>query len=382
MDKTEITIRMILQTMTSQESELALPKKERDLNVMLQIGPHSIGNLSLVMEEKSKTLEKDLEKDKSQDLMLLQSEADNLSTVSILHSHNSMKVIRPFLSAHHTTHMEVLTPFLHSATLLSHLTQMSPLRSKCLSAVSPHTLKTQPSSFNHIPQPCNQTNVLFSDHITNKEAEIPISFFQLSHMKEMMTSDNFPSNTTKSMTRISNGTMMRNTERFIMMPTQTSELMLMPEKREELSSLKETMPTTSKEISITPHSINFLHLKDSHSLLITTLTTSLMLVLPEDQVENTVVSHNTGTLNTARVNHKLKHGKISVTRRVMPPNTGSSVTLKPLRMVTIPPSLQRAQQVSSLATNNLISKLQDPLTTPSRTEHSHIATSEASGMLN
>lgn len=218
---TEKTIRTILQTMISQELELALPKKERDLNVMLQTGPLYIGDLSLVMEEKSKTLEKDSEKDKSQDLMLLPSEADNHSTVSILHYHNSVRVIRPLLSAHHTTLMEVLTPFPHLAISQFHSTPMLLSRSRCLSAVLPHTNKIQPSSPNHIPQQCNQTNVSYSDHITNKEVETPISFYQLSQLKETMHRDNSQSNITKSTIRISNGTMMINTDKSTTLPIQT-----------------------------------------------------------------------------------------------------------------------------------------------------------------
>jgi len=120
MDQTEKIIRTILQTMTSQESELALPKKEEDLNVMLQHGPHSTGNLSLETEEKSKTPEKDSEKVKSLDQMLLLSDLDNLSIVSILLSHNFMRVIKLLLSAHLIIHMVVLIPFHHLAISLFH----------------------------------------------------------------------------------------------------------------------------------------------------------------------------------------------------------------------------------------------------------------------
>jgi hypothetical protein len=112
---TEIIIRTILQTMTFQELELTLPKKEKDQNVMHQIGQPSIGNPSSVMVEKLRTLEKDSEKDKSLDLMSLPLEADNHSTVSILLCHNLEKVIKPLFTAHHTTLMEVPTPFPHLA---------------------------------------------------------------------------------------------------------------------------------------------------------------------------------------------------------------------------------------------------------------------------
>jgi hypothetical protein len=47
------------------ESELILLLPEKDHYAMHQTGPHSIGNQSLEMEEKSKTLKKDSEKVKS-----------------------------------------------------------------------------------------------------------------------------------------------------------------------------------------------------------------------------------------------------------------------------------------------------------------------------
>jgi len=154
----------------------------------------------------------------------------------------------------------------------------------------------------------------------------------------------------------------------------------MPDKREELSSPRETMPTHSKTTTITLLSINFLPQKHSHSQSITTLTTSLMLVLLEDQVENTVVSHNTGTSNTARVNHKLEHGLISDTRRVSLPNTGSSERISQLRMVLIQSLPEREHQVLSHLTNNLISqpKKNSPPTLL-RTELSQRKISEVNG---
>jgi hypothetical protein len=81
--------------MIFQESELILLLPEKDHYVMHQTGPHSIGNQSLEMEEKSKTLKKDSEKVKSPIQILLLLDQTKVSLVSILLSQNSMKVIKP-----------------------------------------------------------------------------------------------------------------------------------------------------------------------------------------------------------------------------------------------------------------------------------------------
>jgi len=90
----ETITQTMMPIMIFQELELALPNLEKDQHAMHQTGQLSIGNLFLVMEEKSKTPKRDSEKDKLLDQMLSQLDLDNLSIVLILLSHLFMKEIK------------------------------------------------------------------------------------------------------------------------------------------------------------------------------------------------------------------------------------------------------------------------------------------------
>lgn len=184
------------------ESELILLLPEKDHYAMHQTGPHSIGNQSLEMEEKSKTLKKDSEKVKSPIQILLLLDQTKVSLVSILLSQNSMKVIKPLWNAHPHSLMVELILF-HLWVISQFLfTLISFLKLKCLHAVLLHTLKIFKFSFNHIPLLCNPINVSSSDHMKNKEVETLISFWQ---QFQRMAEDNFLLNTTKLMIKIKNG---------------------------------------------------------------------------------------------------------------------------------------------------------------------------------
>ena len=107
------TIPTMMPAMIFQELVLISLKQVRDQLAMLQIGPLSIGNQFLVMEEKSKTPEKDSVKVKFQDQIPLLLDQDKASTALILLSHNFIKVIKQPLNAHLIMLMVVLTLFHH-----------------------------------------------------------------------------------------------------------------------------------------------------------------------------------------------------------------------------------------------------------------------------
>jgi len=88
----------------------------------------------------------------------------------------------------------------------------------------------------------------------NKEVEIPIS---CSLLFQLMEAESSQSSTTKLTIKISNGITLRNTDKFIILLTQIKELMPTPDQAEDFNLLKETMLVNGKEITTTPHLINF-----------------------------------------------------------------------------------------------------------------------------
>jgi len=114
--------------MICRELELVLKKKEKDQHVMPQLGLNSTGNLFLETEESLRIPEKDLEKDKSLDLMLLLSEVDKVSIVSILLSLNFTKEIKLLFIAHLSMLMEQPILFHLLAISLFHKTLILPLK--------------------------------------------------------------------------------------------------------------------------------------------------------------------------------------------------------------------------------------------------------------
>jgi len=95
-------------------------------------------------------------------------------------------------------------------------------------------------------------------------------------------------------------------------------------------------------------------------------------------VENTVVFHNTGTLNTAKVSHNFKPGKILVTRRDSKLNIGSSELLKLQKMVMIQSYLVKLQ-VLKLLIMKLILLITLLLYIQLKMELSQMTISEANG---
>ena len=106
---------------TTHKLESTSPKKAKDQHVLNQLGLHSTGNLFSEMEELLRTQEKDSVKVKLPHLIKSMLVDIKVSSVLMLLSHRSEKVIRLLCHAHLTMHMEEKDMFLLSAILKFHL---------------------------------------------------------------------------------------------------------------------------------------------------------------------------------------------------------------------------------------------------------------------